>query len=308
MSTDLAGTSAWRYWLARATDETENSRAAEPIYRSLLKDDNFYSAMASARLGERITPQLIQHAPNAATIEAIAELPPFRRAHELLLAGLPTEARREWNYGYTMLAAAPSEQAMHLASSWGRHDWSVETATAHGVFFDYPLLYPHVHLALASRAADDADIAAELVLAVMRQESLFDSSAVSSADAIGLMQLQPATATRAAQRIGLSIPGREELLDPAVNIRLGAAQIRALLNEFDDQLGPALAGYNAGYNAAARWLPDAPIALDVWIENIPYNETRAYVRRVLWHSLVYRWLESDRAQSSRDWLTDVRRP
>jgi soluble lytic murein transglycosylase len=78
-----------------------------------------------------------------------------------------------------------------------------------------------------------------------------------------------------------------------------------LLRRFDGQLPVALGAYNAGEAAASRWLPPRAIDSDVWIENVPYNETRAYVRRVLWHSLVFRWLETERAQSAREWLGKV---
>jgi soluble lytic murein transglycosylase len=67
----------------------------------------------------------------------------------------------------------------------------------------------------------------------------------------------------------------------------------------------ALGAYNAGEAAVARWLPPRVIDSDIWIENIPYNETRAYVRRVLWHGLVYRWLTTAQPQSTRDWIATI---
>ena len=91
----------------------------------------------------------------------------------------------------------------------------------------------------------------------------------------------------------------------AGGIALGAARITELLRHFDGQLPVALGAYNAGEAAAARWLPPISIDSDIWIENIPYNETRAYVRRVLWHSLVFRWLETGRAQNAQEWLGSV---
>ena len=75
-----------------------------------------------------------------------------------------------------------------------------------------------------------------------------------------------------------------------VNTTLGARYLRALLDRFDNQLPVALAAYNAGPNAAERWLPPQSIDADVWIENIPYDETREYVQRILWHRLMFTWL------------------
>jgi soluble lytic murein transglycosylase len=139
----------------------------------------------------------------------------------------------------------------------------------------------------------------------MRQESLYRVDAASAAGARGLMQLKPGTAAQVTARLRDSGLDHEDLFDPAVNIRLGAEELAHLLERYDGQLVVALAAYNAGSRAADRWLPDAPIDADVWVENIPYNETRDYVRRVLWHTVVFRWLESGRGQDVKSWLADV---
>jgi soluble lytic murein transglycosylase len=95
------------------------------------------------------------------------------------------------------------------------------------------------------------------------------------------------------------------LLDPAINLRLGAAHLRSLVDHFDGQTVVALAAYNAGRLAAQRWLPEEPLAADIWVENIPYNETREYVQRVLWHSVVFGWLGAGAAPPHETWLEPV---
>ena len=87
---------------------------------------------------------------------------------------------------------------------------------------------------------------------------------------------------------------------------LGAAHLQDLLERFDGQLPLALAGYNAGPGAVQRWLPERDMDPDIWIENIPYNETRAYVQRILWHSVVFGWLDGTQPQDTRDWLHVVK--
>jgi soluble lytic murein transglycosylase len=144
-----------------------------------------------------------------------------------------------------------------------------------------------------------------LIYGVIRQESLYRTDAVSGAGAFGLAQLMPETARRVAKEWQRPVPAAADLFDPAVNITLGAAHLRELVNRFDQHTAVALAGYNAGEVAAQRWLPDAPIDADIWIENIPYNETRDYVQRVLWHSVVFAWLENGRGQKVDSWLAPI---
>jgi soluble lytic murein transglycosylase len=152
------------------------------------------------------------------------------------------------------------------------------------------------------------DVEPHLLYGVLRQESLFRPDAASSAGALGVAQLTYATARETARRWQLPVPKREDLFDPAVNITLGAAHFAELLERFDSQVPVALSAYNAGPAAAERWLPPQAVDSDVWIENIPYNETRAYVRRVLWHSMVFSWLETGREQSAREWLGTIENP
>jgi soluble lytic murein transglycosylase len=88
----------------------------------------------------------------------------------------------------------------------------------------------------------------------------------------------------------------------------GAAELRNLIDRFDGQLVAAYAAYNAGPGAARRWLPPQPVEIDVWVENIPFNETRAYVQKVAWHSLVFTWLEDRKPVDVTAWLSSVRLP
>jgi soluble lytic murein transglycosylase len=156
-------------------------------------------------------------------------------------------------------------------------------------------------------AAHLAQLAPEIVYGVVRQESLYRTDAVSSAGARGLMQLQPATARSTARYLKRPQPATTDLFDPYINTALGATRLRMLLDQFDGQIPIALAGYNAGPNAVIRWLPPEPLDADVWIENIPYNETRGYVQRILWHSLLFTWLRTDgEAQQADSWLAPIR--
>jgi soluble lytic murein transglycosylase len=296
---------AWRYWAARAAERLDEGDGVRALYAAVLDGDNYYSAMAAARLGERVAPRLEPLPLDETSLEAIAALDVFRRVRELALCGLRELATAEWHYGYAMLPDEQRLQATHLAARWEIYDIAVATATSQGHFNDYTLLYPRPYADEVAAAVKMTNVEPHLLYGVLRQESLFRPDAASSAGALGVAQLTPATARETARRWQLPVPGRQDLFDPTVNIRLGAARFAELLERFDAQLPVALGAYNAGEAAAERWLPPQPTDSDVWIENIPYNETRAYVRRVLWHSLVFSWLETGRPQSAREWLGQV---
>jgi soluble lytic murein transglycosylase len=295
----------WRYWAARAAAQRNDDDRAESLYESVLPSDNYYAASAAARLKRRAEPHPEVLAADDGAVASLAALPAFVRARELLRCGLRGPAVTEWLNGFGALAAGERAQAVHLASRWQWHDVSVATATRENVFFDYSLLYPQPYDREVQAAAKLVDLDAPLIYGVIRQESLFRADAVSTAGAVGLAQLIPETARRVARTWRQPVPGSAELFDPAVNIKLGAAHLRDLVNRFDKQTVVALAGYNAGENAADRWLPPAPLDADIWIENIPYNETRDYVQRVLWHSVVFHWLDSGRGENLESWLVEV---
>jgi soluble lytic murein transglycosylase len=306
MSAANRATARWRYWAARVAARDGQEQAARQLYESILQEDNFYSAMAAARLRRPVSPN-VQPLPAApAVLAGLEALPPFVRARELLLAGMDDSARAEWRVGYDSLAPAHRTQAIHLAARWGWFEQAIAVATGEKVFNDYVLLYPRPYDAHVAAAAERAELPAALIYGVIRQESLYQHDALSSAGARGLMQLNLDTARRTARQWRLPAPSATSLFEPAVNVPLGAAHLKDLLERFDGQLPLALAGYNAGPNAARRWLPTAATDPDIWIENIPYNETRAYVQRILWHTVVFGWLHDGKAQDTRDWLQPVR--
>lgn len=305
MSTQKRSESAWRYWSARIAERRRERDSARAAYAALLADDNYYAAMAAARLGKRVEPRAETLPVDAERIEQIVRERAFVRARELQLVGLRNLATIEWRHGYAALAEALRPQTIHVAAEWEMHDIAVATATSHNIFNDYGLLYPRPFQNEIDAAVELTDVERSLLYGVLRQESLFRPDAASGAGALGVAQLMHDTARIAARRSALPAPRRADLFDAAVSIKLGAARLSHLLDDFDGQVPVALAAYNAGENAAKRWLPAEPIDSDIWIENIPYNETRAYVRRVLWHSLVVEWLETGRAQSARAWLDRV---
>jgi soluble lytic murein transglycosylase len=296
----------WRYWSARASEQLGDSAKARELYAAVIPTDNWYAAQAAARLGRRFTPRLEPLALSDAEIDALAADPALVRARELLLCDMDTEATAEWRAAYDELPPARQVQAVGLASRWGWHDQAIATAARQKLFNDYELLYPRPFDTDVRGASRRTGLPEELIYAIIRQESLFRADAASSAGAIGLMQLLPETARLTARRAGLPVPTRAQLVQPGVNIPLGSEFLASLVQRFEGETALAAAGYNAGPNAARRWLPAAPMDLDVWVENIPFNETRAYVQRVAWHALVFTWLCDRKPPEMKDWLRAVR--
>lgn len=307
MSDAQRATSRWRYWAARAAAHRGRRGEARELFESITADDNYYSAMAAAHLRRRVEPRVETLPLSAHIVDGLAGRPAFVRARELALSGLPVAAMREWRYGYAQIDAHARQQAIHLAAHWNWYDVAVATATGHGVFNDYDLLYPKPYGSEVQAAEQSTRVPSDLIYSVIRQESLYRADAVSSAGARGLMQLLPDTARRLAGATGFPQSAPVDLLEPRVNIQLGTAELQRLAERYDSQLPLMLAAYNAGANAVERWLPDGSLDPDIWIENVPYNETRDYVRRVLWHTVVFRWLETGRPQSTRAWLAPVSR-
>jgi soluble lytic murein transglycosylase len=308
MPEPLRNQNRWRYWAARAAEQLGDRDAARAGYAAVIPTDNWYAALAAARTGQRFTPTLAPLARDEAEFARVAANPPLVRTRELILCDMASEANLEWRTALDALTPTQQTQAVRLASSWGWHLQAIAAAARLGLFNDYELLYPRPYDAEVRRAAELTGLPTSLIYAIIRQESLYRADAASSANALGLMQLLPTTAQATARRAGLPKPTRASLLQPSNNVPLGSSYLRYLLDRTDGQWPVAIASYNAGPGAARRWLAPAPVETDVWVENIPFNETRAYVQRVHWHSLVFDWLAERKPRDTSAWLGTVRVP
>jgi soluble lytic murein transglycosylase len=308
MPESLRTQNRWRYWAARAREAVGDRDAARAGYEAVVPTDNWYAVLSAARVGQRFTPTLQEIGLDQRAIDELAREPSLVRARELLLCDLVSEAATEWRIAYELLAPEQRIQAIGLADRWGWHHQSIAAAAQQTLFNDYPLLYPRPYDKEVRAAARLTDLPGELIYAVMRQESLYRADASSSAGALGLMQLLPTTARRAARRWGLKEPARADLLQPSVNVAVGAGELKSLLDRFDGQTLLATAAYNAGPGAVQRWLPATAMDNDIWVENIPFNETRAYVQRVAWHTLVFEWLDNRKGRDVEAWLGRLRPP
>ena len=247
----------------------------------------YYGYLAADRLNRAYNLNIRPVPDDPSTQEILAADPGLIRAHALFDCDMADDAAVEWNAALASVHPAVKTQAALLASRWGWYSEAITTLAQADYWDDVPLRYPQPFQAIIAQASKLAQVPPDWILAIMRQESLFRKDAVSRADARGLMQMQPATATAVARRWHFAIPTRDSLFDPSVAVPLGAAYVHELLDRYGHQLELCLAAYNAGPLSVARWLPARPVDADAWIENIPYGETRAYVEHVLEHIVAF---------------------
>src|SRR5882672_2859218 len=286
----LATQPRWRYWRARAVAATADPDTAKALFEEIAGLRDYYGYLAADRLHRRynLNVRLSIDDPNAqATMAADTGL---IRAHELFVCDMPDEAASEWSAALASADPAAKVQAAHLAARWGWYSQSIATLAQAGEWDDVPLRYPRPYPDVVAAASELAGVPADWIWAVMRQESLYRKDAVSRADARGLMQMLPATAAAVARRWHLPPPRKDALFDPTVAVPLGAAYLRELLDRHAGQLDVSLAAYNAGAATVARWLPPKAMDADVWIENIPYAETRGYVQHIFEHIVAFAYV------------------
>lgn len=290
MPATLAAQPRWRYWRARAVAATRGDEAAAPLFADIAGLRDYYGYLAADHV-QRGYALNVQPSPDDQPAQAaLAARQGLARSRALFECGLWDDAVAEWGAELADADSATKVQAAQLAASWGWYAQAIATLAQSGEWNDVRLRYPRPYSAVVAQASQLTLVPADWILAVMRQESLFRSDAVSRAGARGLMQLRPSTAAAVARRWQLPAVSADSLADPATAVTLGAAYLREMLDRYGGQLGPALAAYNAGTAPVARWLPDRAMDADIWVENIAYGETRDYVQRIFEHIVAFAWV------------------
>ena len=301
----LAQQQRWRYWRARALVATGHAEEGRPLLQALAQEFDSFGLFAAWQLGQAYAPP--DH-PIAVTTAVRAELgrnDALERAHEAYLLGLTSIAALEWRAALNSVAEPARPALITEAANWGWYAQAITSATELHVFDDAHALFPRPWPALVAGAAERSGIAETWIYSVMRRESAFRADAASGAGALGLLQMLPGTAAITAHKNGLPKPSRGDLIRPEINLPLGALHLAEMQERFGGNWLFTLAAYNAGPNALLRWLPPQTMPADVWMENIPFNETRNYVQRILLHAAVYQWLQTGKPVRAEAWLADI---
>lgn len=307
MPTGLRDTDEWNYWRAVALQRVGQTAAAEAVFRRLGSERSYYGFLAADALNE---PYALDHADLEADetlIDALGARPAIVRARELFHVGLESRGRSEWDDAMRALPAEERRQAAILASRWGWHSRAIATAASLGEYDDLSIRYPLPYKPLFEASSTQASISPTWAYGIARSESLFMRDIRSSAGAIGLMQLMPATGRQVARTLRLPYSGLATLTDPESNIRLGTRYLGQMAERYGGNQVLATAAYNAGPHRVDRWLPDSgTLDARVWIETIPYNETRKYVKRVLAAQAIFHWRMTGELRRVSDELLNVR--
>ncbi|MDH3451746.1 MAG: lytic transglycosylase domain-containing protein, partial [Gammaproteobacteria bacterium] len=308
MPLELRTDDRWRYWLARADDELGNRSAALRAYSEFAKRTDYYGFLAADRINKTYRINDTRTVVSTETLHDLQSRDAAIRAREFLAVDLPVEARREWQTLLSGLDEQGKLGAALLADRWGWHDRSVYTIARTTQRGDYALRFPmpfdqHIDAAARVFALEPA-----LIYGVLRRESAYREDARSRTGALGLMQLMPATAQRVAKKLGTRV-SNGDLLRADVNIHFGAKYFRDMLDRFSDHQVLAAAAYNAGPQRVKKWLPDSgSLPADVWVETLPFKETRGYVQAVLAYTAIFDWRRGEDIVRLRDRMPDIVAP
>ena len=285
LSSGLRAQDRWRYWSARSLDSL-GGKDTQRIWQSLATSRSFHGFLAADRLS-------LDYQLNAALPAAPQPVftAPVRlgvgRAQELIALGDWRQAKEQWRHTLNQMPQAERAWLGEVALRRGWPDLATDAANAGASWDRLDLRFPRTYWQTFQSVADELGVDPFQLLSVARRESGLYPKARSKAGARGLMQLMPATARSVATARDEVYGGASSLYDPTTNIALGAAYYVDLLSRFEGNRVKALAAYNAGPSRVSRWT-EKDMAVDQWVDSIPFGETREYVQAVLAYLVIYR--------------------
>lgn len=320
MSAEQRNEATWVYWKARAmmvlppqpetTTAGARTRNAAPAsapatgaprpatsqqqarewLATIASPYSFYGLLALEELGQ--APNWSRPTPlTPAEVAQARATPGLMRGIQLIQMGLRSEGTREWNYtlSFTKPGGLTDREllaAAQLACDQQIWDRCINASDRTRAEFDISQRYPTPFRSSLAPAAKEARVDLAYVYGLTRQESRFITAAKSSVGASGLMQVMPATAKWTAKKLGIPVDP-ESLHDPQTNVLLGVGYLKLVLDSFGGAQALASAAYNAGPGRPRRWREGSTLDAAAWVETIPFNETRDYVKRVLANSCAY---------------------
>jgi soluble lytic murein transglycosylase len=278
----------WRYWKARALKALNSTASANALFARLSTEFHYYGLLAAEELPARLEARPNDH---VLTPEELAEAEArtgLKRALLLRKLELNIDAVAEWNWALRGLSDTQLLAAAELARREKWYDRAILTAEQTRDIHNFDLRYMTPYRDIAEAYAKRNDLDPAWVYGLMRQESRFMDYARSGVGAIGLMQIMPATARWIAGQLGLSKhKAPSEVKEPEANIKYGTYYLKRIHASLNESPVLASAGYNAGPGRARKWQAEKPLEGAVYVDNIPFLETRDYVRKVMANAVFY---------------------
>ncbi|MEH6589503.1 MAG: transglycosylase SLT domain-containing protein [Halioglobus sp.] len=288
LSQEEADEGVWRYWQARIAEKQGRAEEARSALAVLATERGYYGFLAADRLG---MPYELNNQPLVLATEQIAplkEIPAVQRVGELVFHEEERLASSEWYNVLENNDVQRREELAWLASQRGWHNMAINAAAKAKAWDRLDLRFPMPYQDTFTHYASIQKVPSTELMAIARRESAFFPQARSPVGARGLMQVMPATGKQVAASIGRSHTSAD-LYEIEHNVLLGSAYYKQLLDRYDGNRVFALTAYNAGPHRVDRWRhkPPESVSVEVWVETIPYKETRNYVQAVLSYNVVF---------------------
>lgn len=282
LSESLANKPAWRYWKARALIELGRVTEGEAILSGVAQLRHYYGFLAASRLQQQ--PQMVNKALafSLTEMQRVANSKAWQRAIELRKLKRYSQARREWNAWLDTITDEDTLIAAKLAYDGGWFDRAIFALPQVGYMDDVDLRFPLAYKSDVRKHAKQHKIDPAFAFAIARRESSFMHDAYSDAGAVGLMQVLPSTVKFMTKKRVKS----SALFDAEKNVSYGTHYLRYLMNNTDNNAVLTTASYNAGIFRVKKWVRYA-LPADIWIETIPFKETRDYVKSVMAYRQIY---------------------
>lgn len=279
----------WRYWKARAWKVLGRDFEAEILLTGLSHEYNFYGQLALEELEGASTGSMsaANYQPTLIEVEMMQSQPAMQRTLLLYRMGLREEAAKEWSLAVRKLDDKQLLVASEIASRNEMYDRSINAADRTILLHDFSLRYPAPYRDSLQGNIQENKLDEAWVYGLMRQESRFVTQAKSNVGAVGLMQVMPATARWIAQRLGMKDYRKVLVSQLDTNLKLGTYYMKNMLSTLGNNPVLASAAYNAGPGRARQWLANNPLEGAIYVETIPFDETRDYVKKVMSNTMYY---------------------
>ncbi len=274
----------WRYWYGRSLLEIGDIEQGKAVLTNVADERHYYGFLAAGQLETSINLNHEAVAISEQEMKSALGFPAAKRTILLFDLGRYVAARKEWNYWQKQLNDREKLAAAKAAYDRGWYDRAIFTLAKVKFFNDTELRFPLAFESDITAQAKHNNINSAWAFSIARRESSFMNDAQSPVGASGLMQLMPATA----KQLNKKKISRKKLYEPKKNITLGTKYLKELLAQFDNNQILATAAYNAGPHRVNKWLKErSSLPADIWIETIPYKETREYVKSVMAYQKIY---------------------